>query len=403
MSDRRPPVTDPVVRDLVRLARASVSRRRLLAGAAGAVGTGALLAACGTGGAPTSAGGASASAGGAVRWANWTQYLDQDESGTSFPTLEAFTEQSGVEVAYAEDVEDNDTFYGKVSGQLANGQDIGYDVVTLTDWMAARWIRQDYAALLDRENIPNAANILTTLQDVAFDPGRNHSLTWQSGMTGIAWDKEKIPGGLRSVSQLWDPQYAGRVEVLSEMRDTIGLLMLDQGVSPAGPWTDTDWTAALEVLEAQLASGQIRQVRGNSYTQDLASGDAVACIAWSGDITSLNYEFDGRFGFAVPDAGGMLWSDNLMVPTPSPRKAAAEQLFDYYYDPQVAAQVAAWVNYVTPVQGAQEAMLEIDPALAEDPMIFPDDLVLETVHVFGSLTPDEEELYNGRFLDVIGA
>ncbi|WP_066582029.1 polyamine ABC transporter substrate-binding protein [Cellulomonas timonensis] len=404
---RRPPITDPRVRALVAAAhaprRAGLSRRSLLLGAFGAAGA-AALAACGTGPTPGgSGGGADESDAELVRWANWTLYLDQDESGSAYPTLDAFEEASGITVQYAEDIEDNDSFYGKVQGQLANGQDIGYDLVTLTDWMAARLIRLDYAQELDRSRIPNAKNILPNLADVDFDPGRTHSLTWQSGFGGLAWDTAKLPKGLGSVSDLWAPELAGRVEVLSEMRDTIGLILLDQGVDPSGAWGDDEFGAALALLSEKISSGHIRQVRGNSYTQDLVSGDAVAVIGWSGDITALNYENEDRFEFAIPEAGGMLWSDNLLIPTGSPHKASAETLIDYYYDPEVAAQVAAWVNYITPVQGAQEAMAAIDPELAENQLIFPDAQTLSQVKVFRSLTPDEEERYNGEFLDVIGA
>ncbi|MDM8083535.1 spermidine/putrescine ABC transporter substrate-binding protein [Cellulomonas cellasea] len=404
---RRPPITDPRVRALVAAARApraaGLSRRSLLVGAFGAAGA-AALAACGTGPTPGASGGATDVADAElVRWANWTLYLDQDDSGTAYPTLDAFEEASGITVQYAEDIEDNDSFYGKVQGQLANGQDIGYDLVTLTDWMAARLIRLDYAQELDRSRIPNAKNILPNLADVDFDPGRARSLTWQSGFGGLAWDTAKLPKGLGSVSDLWAPELAGRVEVLSEMRDTIGLILLDQGVDPSGDWGDDEFGAALALLGEKISSGHIRQVRGNSYTQDLVSGDAVAVIGWSGDITALNYENDDRFEFAIPEAGGMLWSDNLLVPTGSPNKASAETLIDYYYDPEVAAQVAAWVNYITPVQGAQEAMAAIDPELAENQLIFPNADTLSQVKVFRSLTPDEEERYNGEFLDVIGA
>ncbi|GIG27991.1 polyamine ABC transporter substrate-binding protein [Cellulomonas marina] len=411
-----PPGTDPVVAALVahgrraararRAASAGLSRRQFLLGAAGTAGTAALLAACGTGGGTPGAGGTSGGGGGAgdaLRWANWTLYLDQDDAG-GYPTLQAFTEQSGIEVEYSEDVDDNDTFYGKVQGQLANGQDIGYDLVTLTDWMAARWIRMGYAQTLDREAMPNTANILPGLADVDFDPGRTHSLTWQSGFGGLAWDTEKVPGGMATVSDLWNPEYRGRIEVLSEMRDTIGLIMAEQGVDIAGPdWGDAEFGAALEVLREQIANGQIRQVRGNSYAQDLVSGDAVAVIGWSGDVTALNFENDGRFGFAIPESGGTLWSDNLLVPTPSSRVEDAQTLIDHYYDPVVAAQVAAYVNYITPVQGAQEAMADVDPSLVEEQLIFPDEATLSQVKVFRTLTPEEEERYNRDFLDVIGA
>jgi spermidine/putrescine transport system substrate-binding protein len=394
---RRPLPQDPRVRALIAQAArprltSGVSRRQFLAAALGTVGTGALLAACGTGGSPSSTatrtGAVDVSATDkSVRWANWTLYLDQNDAGTGYPTLEAFTTTTGIQVAYAEDIEDNDSFYGKVSGQLANGQDIGYDLIVLTDWMAARMIRMGYTQELDRTIIPNAKNILPNLATVDFDPGRTHSLTWQSGFGGLAWAKDKVPQGLAGLSDLWAPELAGRVEVLSEMRDTIGLIMLDQGVDPSGSWGKDQFDTAL----------------GNSYTQDLVSGDAVAVIGWSGDITTLNYENDDRFEFALPEAGGTIWSDNLMIPIGATHKSNAEKLIDYYYDPGVAAQVAAWVNYITPVEGAQKAMEEIDPTLVDNQLIFPNTATLAKTHVFRTLTPDEETTYNKAFLDVIGA
>jgi spermidine/putrescine transport system substrate-binding protein len=396
-----------VIAALVRAQR-SVSRRSVLAGGAGLAGAGTLLAACGTGGTPSPGG----TSGGpaqdrsdsqkVVNWANWTLYLDVSDDGQSYPTLEAFTEQTGIEVTYVEDIDDNDSYFGKIQGQLANGQDIGQDIVTFTDWMAARMIRLGYTQELDKANIPNADNILDSLKDVSFDPGRAQSLTWQSGFGGLAWNRSAVPNGLRSVSDLWAPELAGRVEVLSEMRDTVGLIMLDQGVDVAGEWGDDEFFAALAVLEQQITSGQIRQVKGNSYAEDLVSGDALAVIGWSGDITVLNFENGENWQFALPEAGGTLWSDNLMVPIGSPHKKNAETLMNYYYDPAVAAQVAAYVNYISPVKGAKEAMAEIDESLADNPLIFPDDATLARSRVFRALTAEEETKYNDAFQGVIG-
>ena len=411
--------SDPLLRALVRQARqsqrgsaaqrGSVSRRSVLAGAAGFAGVGALLAACGTGGTP----GATSSSGTPgkdvsamdknVYWANWTLYVDYDDAAQNYPSLDAFQEATGITAHYAEDIDDNDTYFGKVQGQLANGQDIGQDIVTLTDWMAGRMIRLGYTQELDAAKIPNAVNLRESLANVDFDPGRTHSLTWQSGFGGVAWSKEKIPAGMRSVSDLWNPEYKGRIEVLSEMRDTIGLIMLEQGVDISGDWGDDEFYAALAVLTEHIGSGQIRQVKGNSYKEDLISGDAVAVIGWSGDITQINFENDDRWSFALPDAGGTLWSDNLMIPIGSPHKANAEELMNYYYDPAVAAQVAAYVNYICPVEGAQAAMVDVDPTLVDNPFIFPDDATLAKSAVFRSLTPEEETKYNGDFLTAVGA
>ena len=170
----------------------------------------------------------------------------------------------------------------------------------------------------------------------------------------------------------------------------------------AGEWGDDEFFAALEVLDAQISSGQIRQVKGNSYAEDLVSGDALAVIGWSGDITVLNFENEPRWEFVLPEAGGTLWSDNLMIPVGSPYKANAEALIDFYYDPEVAAEVAAYVNYICPVEGAREAMEAIDPELVENELIFPTDATLERAHVFRALTPEEETRYNDEFQAVIG-
>ncbi|MGJ3405040.1 ABC transporter substrate-binding protein [Glutamicibacter sp. Je.9.36] len=404
-SQRRLP-QDPQVRALVQaMSQRSYSRRSVLS-AAGALGLTGLLAACGTGGSSTKAAPSIEDISAndpTVNWANWTLYLDYDDEKKNYPTLEAFTEQTGIKVNYREDIDGNDTYYGKVQGQLKAGQDIGQDVITMTDWMAGRMIRQGYAQELDLANIPNSANLLPNLKDVDFDPGRKHSLTWQSGYAGIAWNKKAFPKGLKSVEDLWDPKLKGRITVLDEMRDTIGLLMLHNGVDIAGQWGESEFGAAADVLRENIGNGQIRQVKGNSYKEDFVSGDAIAGIVWSGDIVQMNFENDDQWEFVIPEAGGTLWSDNLMVPVASPRKANSEKLMDFYYDPAVAAQVAAYVNFICPVVGAQEEMEKIDPDLVGNPLIFPTDEDLAKAHVFRSLEAEEETALNSEFQSAIGA
>jgi spermidine/putrescine transport system substrate-binding protein len=398
---------DPTIQQLV---RARLSRRSVLFGAAGL----AALAGCGTG--PSGSSGSAGQSTGAhqaaaadrsdtdkvVNWANWTLYLDYDEKTKKYPTLEQFQRQSGIKATYAEDIDDNDTYYGKIQAQLKNGQDIGKDVITLTDWMAARVIRNGWAQQLDTAVLPSAKNLIAKLRTVDFDPGRKYSLTWQSGFGVLAWNKEKVPGGLHTVGDLWQPALKGRVEVLSEMRDTIGLIMLDQGADISGSFTADQFQNAVDVLDKQISSGQIRQVKGNSYKEDLISGDALAVIGWSGDIFQINAENGDKWGLALPEAGGTLWSDNMLVPIGSPHLKNASTLMNYYYDPKVAATVEAYVNYICPVQGAQAEMEKIDGELAKSPWIFPTDEFLSTAKVFRTLTPDEETTYNDAFQKVIG-
>lgn len=406
-----PRPSDPRVHDLV---RATLSRRSVLLGAAGLAG----LAACGTGSVTPSGSGPSGSgSGGAagpspatdrsatdkvVNWANWTLYLDYDEKTKKYPTLEAFQRKSGLKAMYAEDIDDNDTYYGKIQAQLRAGKDIGKDVIVFTDWMAARCIRAGYAQQLDPAAIPNSKNLLSTQKDVDYDPGRKHSLPWQGVYGVLAWNKEKVPNGLKSVADLWKPELKGRVEVLSEMRDTVGLIMLEQGVDITSNFTADQFDTAVGELEKHIKDGQIRQVKGNSYKEDLISGDALAVIGWSGDIFQLNAENGDKWGFALPEAGGTIAFDNMLVPVGSPHLANAEKLIDYYYDPEVAATVAAYVNYVCPVEGAQQAMEKIDPELATSPWIFPTAADRAKSKSFRTLTPDEDTSFSEAFQKVIG-
>jgi spermidine/putrescine transport system substrate-binding protein len=392
---------DPMIRKLVQQARASqVSRRALLASGGGAAAALA-LAACSTGGStkPTAAADASDSDK-TLTWANWAAYIDEADDG-SYPTLDRFKEETGIDVTYLVDVDDNNSYYGKVKDQLALGQDIGADTVCLTDWMVARLINFGYTQKLDHANIPNISNLISSLQNPDFDEGRKMSLPWQGGFAGICWNKEKLPGGLKSVNDLWNPELKGRVGVLSEMRDTIGLIMLQEGVDISGDFSDDDFSTGVDIFREHVESGQIRNVKGNSYLEDLTNEDTLAAIVWSGDITVINAEAGDKWEFAIPEAGGTIWNDNFVVPIGSTRKANAEALMNYYYEPEVAAEVAAWVNYITPVEGAKEAMQAIDPELAENQLIFPDEETLATVKLFRTLTSEQQQKYGAEFQSVL--
>ena len=394
----RPLPEDPMVRSLVKMARKSqLSRRSFLAGAGGgAVALG--LSACAAGEELVAAEDISATDK-TLNWSNWPFYIDEDDDG-NYPTLERFQEQTGISVNYMVDYDDNNTYYAKVRDQLQLGQDIGADIVTPTEWMAARWGQLGFVQELNADNIPNKANVVDSLANPDWDPGRAKSLPWQGGFAGIAYNADKV-GEIKSVEDLWAPELKGRVVVLSEMRDTMGILMMANGVDIAGDWSADDYNDALEVLRAQVEAGQIRNVRGNSYTEDLVNEDALVAIGWSGDITLINFENgydDGeKWKFVFPDSGATIWNDTMVVPVGSPRKTNAETLMNYYYEPEVAAEVAAWVNYVTPVKGAYEAAMDIDPELADNKMIFPDDETLSQVKAFRTLSSDEDNEYQAAF------
>jgi spermidine/putrescine transport system substrate-binding protein len=373
-----------------------ISRRAVVAGA-GALGGAALLSSCG------SDGDSASSAAGSVRWGNWPLYLDYDEDTQLYPTLEAFTASTGIAAEYFEDYNDNDEFYGKVQAQLKLKEDIGYDLVTPTDWMAARWIRLGYTQKFDKTNIPNAGNILDSLASPSFDPMREQSLTWQGIMGGFGWNTAKNPKGIRTIEDLFSPANKGKIVVLSEMRDTVGIILRSQGVD-LQTVTEDQYMNAIDFLAAKISDGWIRGVKGNEYAEDLTSGDASAVIGWSGDMFILASENEGKFDFAIPESGGTIAGDNMIIPytATAEAKANAEKLINWYYDPAIAAEVAAYVNYVTPVKGAQAEMEKIDPVLAASEYIFPTAKTMANLSVFRSLTPTEETTWTEAFQKAAG-
>ncbi|WFE44857.1 spermidine/putrescine ABC transporter substrate-binding protein [Verrucosispora sp. WMMD1129] len=338
-----------------------------------------------------------------LAFSNWPQYMDVDEDDESKrPSLDGFVSRTGIQVTYTEDINDNNEFFGKVQNQLAACQSTGRDIMVLTDWMAARMIRLGWIQKLDRSKLPNVeANLLPSLRNRPFDAENQFAVPWQSGLAGLAYNG-RVTGEIRTVDELLTrPDLKGKVTALSEMRDTMGLLLMSNGHDPAD-FTAAQFDDALNKLKRAVDSGQIRRFTGNDYAPDLAKGDIAACVGWSGDIIQLGFE-DERIRFVVPDSGVLLWSDNMLVPNQASHKTNAEELINYYYDPAVAAQLAAYVNYICPVQGAQAEMEKIDPELAANPLIFPDETMLARSRVFMALDEQQEREYESKFQQVIGA
>lgn len=396
-------------RTLPTVMSSTLSRRRVIQ-AAGLGGAAVVVAACGTGG-DASGGSAAATAAAAedksdsektLNWSNWPLYIDIDEEAGTRPSLDAFQKETGITVTYTEDVNDNNEFFAKVRTQLEQGQEIGRDIVVLTDWMAGLWIENGYAQKLDMSLIPNSANLLPRWQGISFDPNREYSLPWQSGFGALGWNKASLKSAIgtdsmTSIDQLFDPALKGRVTLLSEMRDTMGILMAYQGADPSN-FTEDEFNKAIELLTQQVDNGQVRQVTGNDYAGALESGDVIAVIGWSGDMFQLGEDF----GVALPETGGMLWTDNMLVPALAAHKKNAELAMNYYYDPEIAAKVAAYVQYVCPVKGAQEAMASIDATLVENPWIFPTEEMFANSYVFMTLTTEQNEKYERAFQKAIG-
>jgi spermidine/putrescine transport system substrate-binding protein len=387
-----------------------LDRRTFLQGSALA-GFAAFLAACGTngtGGSPSPAASVAASAGaspgevgGTLNFANWIGYIDVSDDNTTHPTLDKFTDETGVTVNYVEAVDDNETFFTRdLNGPLSQNLATQWDIFVVTDWMVARLARLGWLETINTANTPNfPTNLSDQYHGRSFDPDTNLAAPWQSGMTGIGFDKAKT-GDLDSLDVFWDETYKGKLTYLTEMRDTVGLAAIKLGFKPE-ELTEDQFQQALTEVDNAVKAGLVRQLTGNSYIDVMASGDAIVAMAWSGDVSGLlvpDQTPEQDFQWALPKEGGMLWTDNMVMPKGVVNKAQAEAWINFYYDPVNAATVEAYVNYVCPVKGAKELLADE----ADNPLIFPPADYVARLHQFRSVTADEEQAWGEDFSRVLG-
>jgi spermidine/putrescine transport system substrate-binding protein len=384
-----------------------VSRRQLVKrlGAAGLTlsSAGALLAACGgvkgtDKGAPTTQTANHPKV--AIKeldFSNWPLYIDKKRT-----VLKDFEKKyPGSHVKYTEEINDNEEFFGKVRQQLQRGDSLSRDLVVLTDWMAARWVNAGWVVPKDKKNIPNEKNLQPNLQHPKFDPNRNFSLPWQSGMSAIGYNPTKTGRKLTSINDLFDPKFKGKVTMFSDANDSAGLMVLASGKRTEDATID-DVLAGIEKIDKENKKGQIRRFTGNDYTTDLAKENVWVSVAYSGDIFQLKID-NPKLEFIIPDEGAILWTDNMMIPQKPPHPYAAETMMNYVYEPKVAARLAAAVNYVTPVVGAQDEMRSIDPKLATNQLVFPSAATRAKLHPQVNLTADEQRQMNDAMQKVVGA
>ena len=405
MSDRS---RDPELEQAIRFAR-QMSRRRFMV--RGGVGLGglllapSLLSACGD-----DDGSSSGAQGGdgdkEVTFSNWDAYIDEDEDGNvdgPGTTIASFEKATGIEMNYKKDYNDNDEYFNKIySPLLGKGKQIAADITAPSSWMAARIIGLGWTEELPLDEIPNHKNLEDAYLDLDWDPGAKHFMPWQAGITGIAWNPKLVGGDLSSANDLYDPKLKGKVSMLTEWRDSVGLTMLGEGADPSKAQMN-EINAALDKIEKAKSDGQVLKFTGNEYLRSLENGDISACVAWSGDILQLDPDLGIKF--AIPDEGGMQWFDTMCISKGSPNRVAAARWMNYVYDPVNAAKITAWVQYISPVKGVKEALVdqgEDGAALAESPLLFPDAETLGNVKVFGELEQEDDVAVQTRFNSITG-
>jgi spermidine/putrescine transport system substrate-binding protein len=364
-----------------------------------------LLAACGG---SSGSKGAATTSGGArtlpktIVWSNWPLYIDVNEKTKGHPSLAQFEKKFGVKVRYIEDINDNDSFFGKIEGPLSQGQSVGRDIIVLTDasGLPARMIELGWLEKLDKTSIPNMKNLQPVQKHPGWDPNRDFSLPWQSGMTGIGYDPAKVGGEIDSVTELLtNPKLKGKVTLLTEFGDTMGLVILANGDDPSNV-TPAAFDRAEASIKKAVDSGQVRQFTGNDYAPLLAKGDIWACFAWSGDMVQLQADHPG-LKWVLPKTGGMIWTDNMLIPKGG-NAYAASVLMNWYYQPTIMAEVEDYVNYLSPVVGADKVLEKNDPDVANNPLIFPTKEMLANVHQIDAKAVNDPK-YKQRFQKLIGA
>lgn len=350
--------------------------------------------------------GSSGSGGDDIWFDNWTLYIDKpdDELYGKGGTLDSFQNSSKLKIKYTEGYNDNTEYFAKIQPLLSKGDPIGPNVIAPTFWMAGRLLGLGWLDKLPLSDIPNAANLLTSLQKPPSDPTGEYSLPWQSGMAGIAYNQEVTGREITTVDDLWDPAFKGKIGMLTEWRDTIGLIAMSEGIDLDKP-TFGKFQPAWDTLEEQVQNGQVRQFTGNDYVDDLEQGNFAACIGWSGDVAQLALS-NPNIKFAIPESGGTLWFDTMVIPKGASNTDAVAKWMDYVYDPANAAKITAYVQYISPVQGVQDELRKMggeDAALADNQLIFPDATTLANLQTWDNLEEDEEQKFDEEFSRISGA
>lgn len=395
--------------------RSALTRRQLLAraGALGAAGVSlpAILAACGSdsdgesgsaGTSPATSGSTASGGGGSgLFFENWPAYIDPTEDGLT-GTVDRFIEATGIDMRYTEAYNDNNEYFAKIQPLLGRGEPIDPDIIAPTSWLANRLITLGWLEQLPLDQVANAVNLRADLQNPAWDPTGEYSLPWQTGFAGIAYNSDVTGRDITSVDDLFDPEFAGKVGALTEMRDTIGVIAMSLGIDISTLTTFQEAQPAFDKLQEAKDSGQIRRFHGNDYFDDLSNGNLAITIGWSGDVAAIARD-NPAVKFVFPESGATAWADTMVIPKGSQNIDAAAQWMNFVYDPVQAAQITTWVGYVSPVAGVREEVEKLDADLANDPLVFPDEATLANTKGFAPLSEEVEAEYDAAFSAIIGA
>jgi spermidine/putrescine transport system substrate-binding protein len=416
MNEHQPPVSDPAL--LRGLTQRRFSRRDLLRYAgtgAGAFALSSVLAACGVSGTKPKAKGSKGPSfdwskvqkTGQLNFANWPYYIDS--ANRTHPTLDMFEKDTGIDLKYAPVIQDNESFFATIQPQLQAGQDTGYDIIVITNGLVLDTLQEnEWLIPLDHSKTPNFNQYADpSVKNPSFDPGNRFTMAWQSGLTGIGWDPDQVKQlrpskpEITSFQDLMDTAFKGKIGMFGDNLDLPNLTMIGLGIDPATSTPD-DWRTAADALIKQRDSGVVRKYYVQDYIDALGNGDVAVTMAWSGDIFQRNAEDNTNLQFTVPSEGAVIWTDNMMIPVNAAHPLDAITYMDYVYQPKIAALIADWVNYITPVPAARDIILNEleDPAVANSPLVFPEESDLANTHRYRVLKASERQEWTDTFTPI---
>ena len=384
---------------LARLATNRTSRRRFIgrgAAAAAALALGpSFLAACGSddGSSGESSTQESGPASGTLRISNWPLYMADG-------FVAAFQTASGITVDYKEDFNDNEQWFAKNKEPLSRKQDIGADLAVPTTFMAVRLQNLKWLNEISDAGVPNKKNLRPDLLEASVDPGRKYTAPYMSGLVGLAYNRAATGRDIKTIDDMWDPAFKGKVSMFSDSQDGLGMIMLSQGGSPTDPNTESV-QKAVDLVREQKDKGQIRRFTGNDYADDLAAGNIAVAQAYSGDVVQLQAD-NPDLEFIVPESGGTTFVDTMVIPYTTKNQKAAEAWINYVYDRANYAKLVAFVQYVPVLSDMTEELDKVDPEAAKNPLINPPKDVLDKVKGWAPLTDEQTQEYNTLYAAVTG-
>ena len=295
---------------------------------------------------------------------NWTEYIPAT-------VLEEFTEETGIEVEYAT-YESNEAMYAKL--KLLNGT--GFDVVVPSTYYLEKMRKEGLLQPIQKDVLSNYGNLDSNMLNKSYDPDNEYSVPYLWGSTAIAVNTQDIdPASIQSWSDLWKPEFAGKLMIMDDVRDIMAV-----GLTVAGFKDNTtnedEIKAGFEALKQLWPS--IKVINSGSPKTPLIQGNASIGVMWNGEAYMAQQEM-GTIKFIYPSDGAVLWVDSFVIPKGAANVENAHKFIDFMLRAESAKAAIEELGYAAP-NTAAKALLEDE--LKNNKIIFPDaeDIQRATIH-----------------------